>query len=74
MKGKALRFYLRSCARETLLVIANFSDTPVAVSLPETVKAFQWKRVLANREKTAPSMEGRVLWLPWEAEVYSLSK
>lgn len=74
MEHQQMVVYLRRCARETLLVVTNFSDTPVAVSLPEEVKSFQWKRILTNREETAPSMEGRDVWFPWEAEVYSLAK
>ena len=65
--------YLRKCARETLLVVTNFSDDPVPVEIPEELKEYKWKRVLTNREDTAPSLEGREAWLPWEAEVYALS-
>lgn len=65
--------YLRKCARETLLVVTNFSDDPVKVEIPEELKAYKWRRVLTNREETSPSLEGREEWLPWEAEVYTLS-
>lgn len=63
--------YLRKCARQTLLVVANFSNDAVKTEWPEELQEFTWKRILANREETAPSME-RTEWLPWEAEIYTL--
>ena len=64
--------YLRKCDAETLLVVANFSDETVKTEWPEELKEFAWKRVLTNREDTAPSMDGRTEWLPWEAEIYQI--
>jgi len=65
--------YTRKCARETLLVVANFSNETVKLSIPEELCKNKWKRILTNRKDTAPSLEGREEWLPWEAEIYSLS-
>ena len=63
----------RSCARQTLLVVANLSGETVEVEWPEQVKTHRWQRILTNREQTASSLE-RSRWLPWEAEVYTLSR
>ena len=66
--------YQRKCARENMLVICNFSDDAVKVELPEEIKNSKWERVLTNYRDTAPSIEGREEWLPWEAEIYTLAK
>jgi len=64
--------YLRSCARQTLLVVANLSGETVDVQWPAQVAEHSWRRILTNRDETIPSMEGRKEWLPWEAEIYTL--
>ena len=64
--------YLRKCARETLLVVANFSDETVKMELPQELEGFTWERILTNREETVPSLERKDAWLPWEAEVYQI--
>lgn len=66
--------YLRHCARETLLIIANFAEASTPVILPEKIRGFEWKRELSNRENTIPSLLGREEWMPWETEIYSLAK
>ena len=66
--------YTRSCAREKLLVIANFTNDTVDVVLPEEVTGHKWNRILTNYEGTEPSIEGRKQWKPWEAEVYTLAR
>ncbi len=66
--------YLRKCARETMLVICNFSDDAVKVEIPEAVKGTEWERILTNYADTTPSLEGRSEWKPWEAEIYTLAK
>jgi oligo-1,6-glucosidase len=66
--------YRRHCARETLLVICNFSDDAVKVELPEELSSSRWERILTNYRNTTPSVEGRTEWLPWEAEIYTLAK
>lgn len=65
--------YLRKCSRQTLLVVANFSNNANKVELPEEVKAHTWQRLLTNRDETTPSLT-RDKWLPWEAEIYELTK
>jgi len=62
--------YLRPCEKETLLVIANKSDAPAKVEIPEKIAGKKWTRILANREDTTPSLDGREVWQPWECEVY----
>lgn len=64
--------YLRRCARQTLLVIANFSDDKNKVALPPEVTEHKWTRLLSNYEG-APSLD-RNTWHPWEAEIYELSE
>ena len=64
--------YLRKCARQTLLVVANFSDETVKTEWPEDLQGFTWERILTNREENAPSMDGRTEWQPWEAEIYEV--
>lgn len=64
--------YLRRCTRQTLLVIANFSNSEAKADLPQEVKAHSWTRLLSNRKNTSPSLE-REAWLPWEAEIYELN-
>ena len=63
--------YTRVCKEQILLVIANKSDAPHAVTLPREL-AGNWKRLLTNREETAPSLEGGRDWMPWEVEIYTL--
>ena len=64
--------YLRKCARQTLLVVCNFSDETVPVEIPKELNAFAWERMLTNREETVPSLERKDNWLPWEAEIYQI--
>ncbi len=63
--------YLRRTARQTLLIVANFSDDSTQVELPREVTEHRWHRLLTNLEGNAPSLE-RESWLPWEAEIYEL--
>ena len=66
--------YLRHCARQTLLVVANLSGKTVSFPIPEELKKNIWQRRLTNREDTLPSLEtGRDL-LPWEVEIYELAR
>lgn len=66
--------YLRKCARETLLVIANYSNEQVKVRVPDEIKNSNWVRILANRADLSPSIDGRDEWAPWEAEIYTLTR
>lgn len=71
---KEIIMYTRSCARETLLIVANYSGDPVALTLPEELRGSLWNRLLTNKKDTAPAIaEGRAL-LPWEVEIYELAK
>ena len=66
--------YLRRCARQTLLVVANLSGKTVPFPVPEALKENLWERRLTNREDTQSSLDtGRDL-LPWELEIYELAK
>ena len=65
--------YLRRTARQTLLVVANFTDSETPVVLPETIAGHRWHRLLTNYETNTPSLE-RAAWQPWEAEIYELEE
>lgn len=65
-----LIIYTRSCSEQTMLVITNKSDDTLPVELPAELTAHKWTRILTNREKTTPSLEGGRSWLPWEVEIY----
>ena len=67
-----LVIYTRKCARQKLLVIANFSNDEVSQPLPEEITGRKWERLLANYE-TDPTVQTQK-WLPWQAEVYELSE
>ena len=69
----SLIVYTRKCARETLLVIANYSEASVSEAMPEFVANHEWKRELTNYEGTVPALSGANEWLPWQVEVYSLA-
>ena len=66
--------YLRSCARQTLLVIANISGKTVPFSVPEELKKNLWERRLSNREDMRPALENERSILPWELEIYELAR
>ncbi len=63
--------YTRSCARQTLLIVANKSDLEVEFEMPEELKNSIWKRILSNRKGNIPAVQSGKL-MPWEAEVYEL--
>lgn len=64
--------YLRKCARETMLVVCNFSNETVNVEIPQELNGYKWERILTNHADTQPSLEGRTQWKPWEAEIYTV--
>jgi len=66
--------YLRRCARETILVIANYSNNIHEVQIPDEIIGKTWKRILTNREDLEASIKGRNEWQPWEVEVYTLDR
>ena len=66
--------YLRKCARQTLLVIANYSPNTVGFETPEEVAAHTWTRRLHNKGDILPSLESKRELLPWEVEIYELAR
>ena len=66
--------YLRHCARQTLLIVANYSGKSVKLDVPEKIKANQWKRYLTNLKDTSPVLNTEREMLPWEVEIYELSR
>ena len=66
--------YLRRCARQTLLIVANYSGKSVKLDVPEKIKANQWKRYLTNLKDTSPVLDTEREMLPWEVEIYELSR
>ena len=62
-------YYTRTCAEETLLVVANKSDRTAALHLPEPIRSAHWRRILTDLETPQPALE-RASLEPWEAEVY----
>ena len=62
--------YTRSCARQTLLVIANKSDKVANFVLPEELKAHSWKLELSNAPEQSADF-GQ--WQPWQCAIYSLT-
>ena len=65
-----LLVYTRSCARQTLLVVANKSDEPATFCLPEALQASKWESVLGNY-LDSPTAIAETL-RPWECIVYEL--
>lgn len=64
--------YTRKCARQTLLVIANYSEEKSRFNLPEKLYKCSWGRILTNYEKMAPVLADNRELLPWETEVYEM--
>ncbi len=61
--------YLRSCARQTLLVLVNLSEKEQPIRLPESLLSHGWKRVISNvdGDDTLPNSLSA-----WQASVFSL--
>ena len=66
--------YLRSCARQTLLVVANFSGETAEFNIPEELLANKWNIRLTNKKDTVPSLDGGRKLSPWEVEIYELAR
>ncbi len=66
--------YLRRCARETLLVVANYSAETVELPIPDELKANTWKCVLTNLDGTTPALTSGRKLLPYETEIYTLAR
>ncbi len=62
--------YTRSCARQTLLILANNSGSAASFELPDEIQNQAWKRLLTNKQDTVPSLDENRLLLPWEVEIY----
>jgi len=61
--------YQRSCTRQTILVVANFGDTPMELEKPDCLKEHGWQRILTNYPEEAAAMDTGKL-KPWQAEIY----
>ena len=59
--------YLRHCAQQTLLVVANFGNDPVEITLPQQVAAHQWQLRMSNY----PDAEMHKLQ-PWQTDIYEM--
>jgi len=66
----AMIVYTRTCAQETLLVIANLSGEEQRHTLPAELSQHGWKSELSNLEV---SVDVKTTWKPWECAVYSLT-
>ena len=65
--------YTRACARQTLLIVANYAAKEVSFELPEELSANKWQRLLTNLKNTTPSLDGDRALKPWEVEIYELA-
>ena len=66
--------YKRACMRQTLLVVANYSGEMANFDIPDELRSSVWTRRLTNKKNTSPSLDSRRKLLPWEVEIYELSK
>ena len=66
--------FSRKCARETILVLANCSDKPALITLPEDLKAHVFTEAVTNREGKEPRTALPETLEPWEATVFTLSR
>lgn len=64
--------YIRSLQSERLLVLCNFSDEEVTVSLPEEFLREDAKCLIDNYDDPSPERWGRLL--PYEAAAYYLGE
>lgn len=66
--------YTRSCMRQTLLIVANYSGKTVSLEIPNEISERTWTRKLTNKKDTTPSLSGDRELLPWEVEIYERIK
>ena len=66
--------YLRICARQTLLIVANYSGSEIPFEIPEEIKENVWNRLLTNKKDTLPSLDANRELFPWEVEIYELAR
>ena len=64
--------YTRSCEKQTLLILANYSGAPVGFEIPEEIASGQWRRLLSNTDDTDALCRKNLA--PWEVEIYELVK
>ena len=62
--------YLRKCTRQTLLVVANFSNENLALPEAQQVSDHRWQQLLTNYEGNN-CLATKAL-KPWEAAIYEL--
>jgi len=72
--SETIIMYLRQCARQTLLVIANYSSDTVEFEIPDKIKKHLWARRLSNKANTSPVLDTNRALLPWEVEIYELAR
>ena len=68
--SEQLLVYTRSCARQTLLIVANKADVPAEFTLPEALRANTWKAVLGNYGDSPADIAET--YRPWECIIYEL--
>ncbi|MBO5286242.1 MAG: alpha-glucosidase [Clostridia bacterium] len=66
--------YLRKCMRQTLLIVANYSDKEASFKMPNEFSNYAFKRLLTNYDDNLPILEFNRNLLPYEVEVYELNK
>ena len=66
--------YTRACTRQTLLIVANYSASAAKLDIPTEISSRVWNRRLTNKKNTSPSLDGTRDLLPWEVEIYELSR
>lgn len=72
--SETIIMYLRQCARQTLLVIANYSADTVEFEIPDKIKDHLWARRLSNKTNSSPVLDTNRALLPWEVEIYELAR
>jgi oligo-1,6-glucosidase len=63
--------YTRSCEKETLLILVNYSDQSASILLPDSLLA-QPATFLISNNKEGRSLEKNMCLAPWEALVFSI--
>ena len=72
-EGEKTVLFSRKCARETLLVLANCSDSETEITLPEELLSHGWTEAVTNREGKEARNALPAALEPWEASVFTLS-
>ena len=69
-ESEQLLVYTRTCARQTLLVVANKSDEPTAFALPKALEGSKWESILGNYPDSPTAIPGT--FRPWECIIFEL--